>query len=318
MCPHSLSGNIYGVEVLELSNNPSNHRPIKLGLKLNDQINTDEVEKNENTHTNPTRIAWNKVTDKHIKYYQKELDEMLKHMPLPSVVYCQELNCDNETHKSEIDKWCSDLTDCCLSAGNACLPKCRMKSGSRPGWSEYVKPYKDNSVMCHNIWTSNGAPDNGDMFEAMQAAKRQYFYAARKVIRNQKQLRFQRMAQNAASDRSRKFWDEIRKVRKNKKSAPNIDGMTSYRDIAEVFRAKYEDLFTSVPSNDSSIKKVLDYINSNLGNSKLEDILVTEHEVEKAIDQLQAGKSDVNKGLLSNHIWYYPISGGMKVMGIWE
>jgi hypothetical protein len=102
MCPHSLSGNIYGVEVLELSNNPSNHRPIKLGLKLNDQINTDEVEKNENTHTNPTRIAWNKVTDKHIKYYQKELDEMLKHMSLPSVVYCQELNCDNETHKVKL------------------------------------------------------------------------------------------------------------------------------------------------------------------------------------------------------------------------
>jgi hypothetical protein len=181
-----------------------------------------------------------------------------------------------------------------------------MKSGSRPGWSEYVKPYKDNSVMCHNIWTSNGAPDNGDMFEAMQAAKRQYFYAARKVIRNQKQLRFQRMAQNAASDRSRKFWDEIRKVRKNKKSAPNIDGMTSYRDIAEVFQAKYEELFTSVPSNDSSIKKVLDYIDSNLGNSKLEDILVTEHEVEKAIDQLKAGKSDGNKGLLSNHIKHAP------------
>lgn len=307
MCPMNLSSSITELAVLKRSNNPSNHRPIKLGLHFGDPVSCSSTSgMSTGAQTEMRCISWNRVHDKHIKSYQKQLDEMLKKLTVPPVAFCQDLYCENPDHKAEIDQWCNDLTDCCLAVGYACLPKCRIKSRNRPGWSEHVKHLKENSKMCHNLWIRNGAPESGDLYEAMRDAKREYFYAARTVVRGEKQLRFQRMAQKAASNHNRQFWDEVKTMKKNKLVAPNIDGVTDEQEIAEVFRAKYEDLFTSVPPDDLSMQKVLDYINGDMHNTELMDYIVSEAEVTKAIEHLKSGKSDGNKGLLSNHIKHAP------------
>ncbi len=51
------------------------------------------------------------------------------------------------------------------------------------------------------------------------------------------------MTQAAASDKSRQFWQEVKKMRDSKIKPPNMDGKYSDMDIAEVFRKKYEHLF---------------------------------------------------------------------------
>ena len=33
-----------------------------------------------------------------------------------------------------------------------------------PGWNEFVKPYKNKSIFCHEVWVSAGKPTSGQLF----------------------------------------------------------------------------------------------------------------------------------------------------------
>jgi hypothetical protein len=186
------------------------------------------------------------------------------------------------------------------------LPKRRYKSTAKPGWSEQVKTYKAESILWHNIWLNCGEPENGEVYECMKDAKRRYAYAARRVLRQQKELRFERMAQNVTSSQTRNFWNEVKKMKHSNHTTPHIDGATADTDIAEIFRSKYENLYKSVPSDKLNMDKIRQYIDSQIDNSQLNDILVRESDVTKAINQLKLGKNDGNKGFFSNHVKLAP------------
>ncbi len=51
------------------------------------------------------------------------------------------------------------------------MPKCRRKCVNKPGWAEEVKPYKDASLLSHNILVDDGETEHGDMYDAMKEAK---------------------------------------------------------------------------------------------------------------------------------------------------
>ncbi len=95
--------------------------------------------------------------------------------------------------------------------------------------------YKDASLLWHNIWVDDGEPEHGEVYDAMKEAKRQYYYAVRRLTRRERQYRYEKMAQAAASDKSRHFWQEVKKMRDCKIKPPNIDGKYSNKDIAELF-----------------------------------------------------------------------------------
>ena len=167
-----------------------------------------------------------------------------------------------------------------------------------------MSAYKAESLLWHNVWVNSGEPENGDIYERMKDAKHRYAYAARRVIREQEQLRFQQMAQKM--NHTRNFWNEVKKMKHNAHTAPNKDGMTSNKDIVEVFRQKYENLFKSVPSESQNIDRVQQHIASEIDDSKFDDIVISESCVSDAIKQLKLDKSDGNKGVFSNHVKYGP------------
>ena len=41
------------------------------------------------------------------------------------------------------------------------------------GWSEFVKPYNDESKFLSSVWSSEGSPRGGQTFEKMKHSKRQ-------------------------------------------------------------------------------------------------------------------------------------------------
>ncbi len=100
------------------------------------------------------------------------------------------------------------------------------------------------------------------------------------------------MAQAAVSDKSRHFWQEVKKMRDCKIKPPNIDGKYSNKDIAELFRKKYERLFKLVPSDESKINNIKDFIEENVIKCNHNDFIVTEEEISDAIHELKNGKSD--------------------------
>ncbi len=145
------------------------------------------------------------MKETHTQHYQRHLDNLLKNVPIPSATFWQDVLCKDQIHKDNITEWCEALGDCCIEAREICLPKCRKKCVNKPGWVEEVKPYKDASLLWHNIWVDDREPKYGDVYDAMKEAKRQYSYAVRRVTRRERQYRYENMAQAAASDKSRHF-----------------------------------------------------------------------------------------------------------------
>jgi len=304
-CSGNLQQAVVDVDVIKNDSNMSNHRPVCMDLHLSQNS---VVYKDADNHStgNGACVAWHKVQDHHIKQYQRHLDNAIKYLPIPDVAFCRDLMCQNPEHRAQIDIWCNQLTECCLTSGVNCLPKRRHKATAKAGWSVQVKEYKAESILWHKIWLSCGEPESGDVYECMKDAKRRYAYAARRVIRQQKQLRFERMAQNVNCSLTRNFWEEVKKMKRHTHTAPHIDGASADTDIAEIFRLKYEKLYKSVPSNELNMQKIRQYVDSKIGNSHLNDILVKESDVAKAVNQLKLGKNDGNRGFFSNHVKMAP------------
>jgi hypothetical protein len=95
-------------------------------------------------------------------------------------------------------------------------------------------------------------------------------------------------------------------MRNKRLDAPNINGLTDDKDIAENFRLKYEQLYTSVPSGEAEIERIHAYVDSEIHKTNLVDHLITESEVTRAIAELKHGKGDGSKGLISDHLKHAP------------
>ncbi len=72
-------------------------------------------------------------------------------------------------------------------------------------------------------------------------------------------------------------------MRDSKIKHPNMDGKYSNKDIAELFYMKYEHLFNLVPSDESKINNIKDFIEENVIQCNRNDFIVTEEEISNAI-----------------------------------
>ena len=61
------------------------------------------------------------------------------------------------------------------------------------------------------------------LFEAMREAKRLYHYSLRRLIRRQKYAKMESMATKVAQNKTRDFWQKIKRMRQTKTVAPAID-----------------------------------------------------------------------------------------------
>jgi hypothetical protein len=74
------------------------------------------------------------------------------------------------------------------------------------------------------------------------------------VRKNEDSIVRQRVADAILNDGGRNFWSEIKRIRHNKGGVPNsVDGLTDVKDIAQLFAAKYRELYTSVPYDKSEM-----------------------------------------------------------------
>ena len=114
------------------------------------------------------------------------------------------------------------------------------------------------------------------------------------------------MAANAVNDKSRDFWSEAKKMRQTRTVVPMIDGETDNSHVANLFKDKYQKLYTSVPSNQERLDEIDDYVKHNISREQVTECIITQCDVSKAINELKCGKSDGTKGLISDHIKHAP------------
>ncbi len=110
------------------------------------------------------------------------------------------------------------------------------------------------------------------------------------------------MNEAICENRSRDFFNEMKKLNPKASLAPCIDGHVKTIDIGEYLAWKYYDIYNSVPSDEDNMQRVKDYISEQCSQSEEGDRVVTQSDNAEAIQHLNANKDDGDVGLISNHL----------------
>ena len=246
-------------------------------------------------------IAWYKVSETQKLAYQQKQDEYLAGATIPEVAVCRDVNCCDVTHKTQIDEWFQDMIDCCLQSDKH-LPRIAKQKVNKPYWKSEVQPQKAESLWWHNLWLQCGSPKEGLVYEHKGEAKKQYMYAVRRYKRKEDHLRKQRMAEAICDNKSRDFFKEVKRLKPKRAIAPNIDGLVSDQLISEHFANKYESLYNSVPSDNSKLADIRQYIKEGCKKFDEYDRVICDSDIVKAMEKLKSEKSDGNTSLMSTHL----------------
>ena len=180
--------------------------------------------------------------------------------------------------------------ECLASTGGA-----KQKPGqvhTVPGWSEYVKPFSDESKFWFATWRSAGKPRAGHIFDAMLYSKRQYKYAVRRLKRANNKIQNDKFVEGILSGGGNIF-KEIKKQRGNVKNfSSRIDDQVGAKNIANRFADIYSNLYNQ-HEDGTDMTETSDSISAAIGAWSLVDAdRITVDIVRKALKQLKNGKSD--------------------------
>ena len=300
MVSQSLAKTIQQCIVHHSSENMSNHQPVILNISTSiGKVNVKNHKRNMSD-----RIAWHKVhaSPDLTLQYKTSLNNLLSQVTLPDVSTCKDLRCSSVSHKHQLNEWCIVIVRSCMEAAKDLPSLSHRQEKCTPGWTEHVKSFQDDNRWWHRLWVQAGRPKDGAVYNYMKQARNQYMYAVRRVKRNERNIRYQKMAIAAASDNSRDFFTEIKKLRPKKITVPNINGETADCDIAELFAAKYRTLFQQHSTDLNQIEDVNQYIDEKLDYGTCVEQNTSPNDVLTAIQKLKQDKSDGDLGFNSSHL----------------
>ena len=160
--------------------NLSNHLPVELCFSqygLNYSTVTDEPV------SNSSRILWRCVKRDDILMYQLVLNVELTKMTVNATLSTA-VNFEETTHCDAIDSTCKDIIAACIHASNMSVQISSGTGQSRkkciPGWNEHVRPFREQSLLWHIIWSECNKPYEGAVYDCMRNSRRAYHKAIQK------------------------------------------------------------------------------------------------------------------------------------------
>ena len=206
-------------------------------------------------------------------------------------------------HCRAIDAAFDELCSIAIAAAAECFPKMRPPKRRRPRWKELVEPEKRDALFWDRLWKECGKPMTGTVRDIRQATKRRYHYAARRYLKEEWNLRNERMAECLTREDQRDLWNEVKKVSKShQKPSPVVNGQSTSEGILKLFKDKYEELFTSVPSDRRVIDEIKTEIDRRCGAGREGAERIMLHEMIDAVKKLKPNKHDGEQLLWSNCI----------------
>ena len=137
----------------------------------------------------------------------------------------------------------------------------------------------------------------GHVYNIMKRTRHRYHYAVRCAKRRNTETIKSKLAENMSS--SKDFWKEVKKIDPTSRSISNVvDQAVGPEKIADIFLAKYEKLFNSVPTNDTEV----DNIHSKINAQVVCETRVTANLVRFCVGKLKPQKDDGNHGFKSDHL----------------
>jgi len=276
-------------DVIVSADNHSNHLPIY--CKLNIEL----INLNVEPEIKRPKPSWDKANLDQRQDYDETLNNLLLEINPPELcVECYTLNCD--VHTEDVEQYAANICEAVNTAAIQCLPvvgSTLNKHGNGiPGWSEYVKPYQEESLFWHGVWMAAGCPDQGELYNVNRTAKMQYKYAVRRLKRanyNMQKDKFMQSLLNGGVN----IFNEIKKFRGNSKTvSSSIDGVVGAQNISEHFAAIYQDLYSKHLLGEE-FKNVNEQINNRIIPELESDLdKVNNSTVRAALRKLKPGKSD--------------------------
>ena len=175
-----------------------------------------------------------------------------------------------------------------------------------PGWNEYVRPYKDRSIFCHELWVSAGKPPSGQLFNDRKFARYKYHWAIKQARKNKDNIILNKTAQQLTNKSFNEFYKTIKRLKGNNNIiATVIDNKCTEEEIADNFRSIYNNLYNSIQDDglDSTKQKVNDLINTRCKANVCEQNChrVSPDTIKNAIDCLNNGKNDETYNMFTDH-----------------
>ena len=125
---------------------------------------------------------------------------------------------------------------------------------SQAGRTEHVKPVKEQSLFWHWVWQECGKPRSGQVYGIMKKSWHQYHYAM-SMIRKYKFETKCKLAENYKNDTH--LWTGLRKTNPKSWNIPlSVVNVCVAGNIAKLFKEKYENFYTNVPTDDVEIIRV--------------------------------------------------------------
>ena len=227
--------------VIHAGENPSNHSPIFAKVNLeNVDISTENVQTKK-------RVNWEKSTAEAKELYLATLANKLDQLEVPECVQCRDIHCT--THMKEVEDYTIAVLESIEGAAQsslACTGGRRQAGGHGhivPGWSDYVKPYAEESKFWFATWQSAGKPRSGGLHDAMIHAKRQYKYAIRRLKKANNKIQNDKFVQGILSGGVNIFQEIKRHRGKSKNISSRIDDQVGAKNIANKFASIYDKLY---------------------------------------------------------------------------
>ncbi len=168
------------------------------------------------------------------------------------------------------------------------IPKTNVSTSNNtvPGWSEHVKPYKDEVIFWKRQWDQLGQPPQGLVAHYMRRSRADYHYAIRYVWQNEKSLKQQNFLTSMLKG-GRDFHSEIKKIKACTQTIPKcVNGKSEPTEIAELFAEKKKIyIFNSNPSNKNDIETLMSHLHCRItsNSGSINHAIITKDEVDKAI-----------------------------------
>ena len=162
-----------------------------------------------------------------------------------------------------------------------------------PGWNQYVKPFRDDSLFWHSVWVSVGRPNNTALHQVMKSTRTKYHYAIKCVRKLESEMRKDQMLQDSLNGKINDILKFIKSSRKtNKGPATNIDGVTGADNISYHFTGIYRDIYNRHESTDS-VTHIFSDINDNIMQTDVSELdKISDDLISTIINKLDFGKSD--------------------------
>lgn len=293
---------------IHLAENTSNHDPIYLKFTCESTASHGDT-CDENVVRQP-KPAWNKAKSRDIVSYKNDLSELLSHICTPNVALsCRDPHCGNAMHTSELDKYAINIMNTINAAVDRNIPTTSSSEHKKfPGWTDHVKPFKNEADFWHSVWLSAGRPQNNSLHIIMKKTKNQYHYAIRRIKLSEKSIRNEKFVQDCESGNVNNILKDIKNMRQQKHSSNVIDGKSGNPIVAEHFKEIYNTLYNTHDDRDE-----VNDLHHNVSDSIKESDMVELNKINPSfitniINKMKVGKNDVNYDFRSNALKHGAVS----------